>query len=128
MKKILCRFLLFFVPFSLLLYALLSYLDKQVFSEQDFYYSPLSIIGFLFVSTTLIYLAIVYIHKVFPDKSGFAFLALGMLKMFASVIFLVPLIQSETANKTPAVLFFFSTYFVVLFVETWFVIRLINKK
>ncbi len=128
MKKVLYRFLFFFVPFFVGLYFLLNYFDKRIFSEQNFYYSPLSIVGFLFISTVLIYLTIVYIHKVLPDKSGFAFLGFGMLKMFAAVAFLIPLIQAEMENKIPAVLFFFLPYFIVLFVETMFTVRLINKK
>lgn len=122
------KFLLFFVPFIAVLYLLLLYVDKQAFSELNFYYSPLAIIGFLFISTVLICLTVVYIHKILPDKSGFAFLGFGMLKMFASVVFLIPLIKSEMENKVPAVFFFFVPYFLVLFVETLFVVRLINKK
>lgn len=122
------KFLLFFVPFIAVLYLLLLYVDKQIFSELNFYYSPLAIIGFLFISTVLICLTVVYIHKILPDKSGFAFLGFGMLKMFASVVFLIPLIKSEMENKVPAVFFFFVPYFLVLFVETLFVVRLINKK
>jgi|SRR5690554_710650 len=128
MKNLLFRFLLFFVPFSVALYFLLYYFDSEIFKEYDFYFSPLSITCFLFISTTLIYSTIVYIHKVLPDKSGFAFLGFGMLKMFAAVIFLIPLIKSEMENKIPATLFFFVPYFIVLFVETMIVVRLINKE
>lgn len=102
-------------------------LSQQVFSQYDFYYSPLSIAVFLFVSTMVIFMTVNYIHKTFPDKSGFAFMALGMFKMFAAVIFLIPLIQSEIKDKIPATLFFFAAYFVVLAVETLFVVRLVSK-
>lgn len=128
MKNSIVRFLVFFVPFVVTLYFLLYYFDKELFSEQDFFYSPFSVICFLFVSTLIIYATIDYINRVLPDKSGFAFLGFGMLKMFAAVIFLIPLIQSEVGDKIPAVFFFFVPYFMVLFIETFFVIRLINKK
>lgn len=128
MKNLVYRFLVFFVSFSVALYFLMKYADNEVFQQYDFYFSSWSIICFLFISTTLIYITVGYIHKVLPDKSGFAFLSFGMLKMFAAVIFLIPLIQAEMENKIPATLFFFIPYFIVLFIETLLVVRLINKK
>lgn len=128
MKKILYQFLMFFTLFCVVLYFLLKYVESKVFGEYDFYFSSLSIVCFLFISTTLIYITVAYIHKVLPDKSGFTFMGFGMLKMFAAVIFLIPLIKSEIGNKIPATLFFFIPYFVVLFIETLVVVRLINKK
>ncbi len=128
MRKVLYRFLVFFSLFCVALYFLLEYVNNKVFGQYDFYFSSLSIVCFLFISTTLIYITVGYIHKVLPDKSGFAFMGFGMLKMFAAVVFLIPLIQSEVENKIPATLFFFIPYFVVLFIETLVVVRLINKK
>lgn len=105
------------------------YFDNHLFVEQNIFYSPFSITCFLFFSTLIVYSVIYYLNKVLPDKAGFAFLGFGMLKMFAAIVFLIPLIQSEEVeNKIPAVLFFFVPYFIVLFVETLFVVKMINRK
>ncbi len=128
MNPFIKKFLWFFIPFSALLFAIQYSVDNVLMPDTEFYYAPLTITLFLFLTTLFFYITLVYVHKIFPDKTGFAFLAFGMLKMFAAVVFLIPLIRSELENKIPATLFFFIFYFLYLFVETLFSVRLINKK
>lgn len=55
-------------------------------------------------------------------------MAISVIKMMASVVFLIPLLQSDTIDRIPDVTAFFIPYFLYLFFETIFAIRLINKK
>ncbi len=127
LKSPVVKFLLFFSLFCIALYVALRLLSQGVFSQYDLFYSPMAIVIFLYLSTIAIFMSVNFIHQNFPDKSGFAFMALGMLKMFAAVVFLIPLIQSEIEDKIPATLFFFGAYFVVLALETINIVRLVSK-
>lgn len=74
-------------------------------------------------------LAILYfINYKFSDKVGFTFLGIGIIKMALSVSFLMPLIESNFKNKIPDTLNFFFCYFVVLIIESVFLIKLLNNK
>jgi hypothetical protein len=46
--------------------------------------------------------------------------------MFASIVFLIPLIQSDFDNKIPDVLAFFMLYFIYLLYETIHAIKLLK--
>ena len=54
-------------------------------------------------------------------------MGISVIKMVASVVFLIPMIQSDTIDRIPDVAIFFIPYFLYLFFETIFAIRLINK-
>jgi hypothetical protein len=70
---------------------------------------------------------LIFVNKNYFDKTGFAFLATSILKMMASIVFLIPLIQSTSINLIPDVFAFFIPYFLFLTFETFFAIRLINN-
>jgi len=122
------RFFVFFTLFFVGLYFLLNYLQNNVFDQYELYYSAFSITSFLYISSTIVYLVTYYVNKKFSDKVGFAFLGFSILKMLATVIFLIPFLQSEIENKTPAIFYFFAPYFIVLFIETISSVWLIGKK
>lgn len=128
MKPPIKKFLLFFIPFSFILFLLQYAVVHFWMPDINFYYAPWSISLFLFLTTFFFYTLLVYINGVFSDKTGYAFLAFGMIKMFAALLFLIPLIRSDLENKVPATLLFFASYFLYLFMETLFSIRLLNKK
>jgi uncharacterized membrane protein YcgQ (UPF0703/DUF1980 family) len=121
------KFLLFIFPFSIVFYFLQSFLAIN-FIDEPLFYTEWSIHLFIFIATITVYYLVKLIVKIAPDKAGFTFLGLGLLKMFASIIFLFPLINSSYIDKVPTVIYFFITYFVYLLVETVFVTRLLNKK
>jgi hypothetical protein len=75
----------------------------------------------------LSYSFLIFVNKSFPDKTGFAFMGISLLKMMAAVVFLIPLLQSDLKSQIPDVGAFFIPYFLYLFLETFFAIRLINK-
>jgi len=122
------RFLLFFTSFCAVLCLLLDYLKITILSEYDLFFSVLSISSFLYVSSTIIYLTMSYIEKKFPKKSGYVFMGFAILKMIATIVFLIPLLGRNAENKIAPAIYFFIPFFIVLFVETYFVVRLIGKK
>ena len=122
------NFLFFIVPFSIALYLLQFFLKDSFLPTVPLYFSQWSMHLFMVIASLMVYLLVNYINNVAADKAGFTFLGLGFLKMLAAIVFLFPLIQNETFDKVPTVIYFFITYFVYLFVETLFIVRLLNKK
>jgi hypothetical protein len=126
MKNELLAFLKRLLPFSILLW-LIQFLLQRYVLEVEFYYSSFSIYLFHFLATFLIYLSLVFVYKNFSDKTGFAFMGLSLFKMFAAVIFLLPLILSGVNAVFANILAFFIPYFLFLVFETLYAVKLINK-
>jgi len=122
------RFFVFFTLFFVGFYFLLNRLQNNISAQYNLYFSALSITCFLYISSSIVCITTYYVNKQFPDKTGFTFLGFSILKMLATIIFLMPFLRSEIENKTPTILHFFVLYFIVLFIETVYVVRLINKK
>jgi hypothetical protein len=121
------NFLKFFLPFALLLFVLQYAATPALFGATFFYYSIESIYGFHVIITAAAHLFLLFVHTSFPDKAGFTFMGMGVLKMMACVVFLIPMLQSDTADRIPDVAAFFIPYFMFLLFETVFAVRLINK-
>lgn len=121
-------FLKYLIPFTLLLFAAQYYATVAWSTHHDFFYATWSIYLFLFVTTLLIYVLLLFVNANFPDFTGFAFLGTTFVKMMAAVVFLIPLIQSEGRETNLDIAAFFIPYFLFLLFETIFSIRLINKR
>lgn len=121
-------FLKYLIPFTLLLFAAQYYGTVAWSTHHDFFYATWSIYLFLFVTTLLIYVLLLFVNANFPDFTGFAFLGTTFVKMMAAVVFLIPLIQSEGRETNLDIAAFFIPYFLFLLFETIFSIRLINKR
>ena len=119
-------FLKYFIPFTLLLFFTHFLFVTYVLVDLKFELGIDSIYLFLFFTTLLIYIFLVFVNVKFPEKTGFAFLTSSLLKMMASVVFLLPIILSKN-RLVNDVLAFFISYFLFLIFETIFVVRLINK-
>lgn len=128
MKEKILAFIKQFIPFTIILFVLQSLSIHFLFSEIPFFYSIYSIYLFHFLSTFILFLFLVFINHTFFDFTGYTFLANGLVKMFASVVFLMPLIQSDFDNKIPDVAAFFIPFFLFLLFETIHSIRLLNTK
>lgn len=128
MKEKLLPFIKQFIPFSLLLFIIQLLITRFLFAETPFYYSVYSIYAFHFILTFLLYLFLVFVNVTFFDKTGYTFLATGILKMMASVVFLLPLIQSDFEDKIPDVGAFFIPFFLFLLFETIHSVRLLNAE
>ena len=98
------------------------------FFEGEFFYKIWHIYTFLAVATLGVFLIMHFIHKNFPDHTGFAFMGLSIFKIAASVIFFIPLMKAQVPNPVGDVLNFFIPYFVYLLLEVVFAVRLINSK
>lgn len=121
------RFFIYIIPFSFVLFLSQFYIVSTFFVTTSFFYSTWSIYLFHLLITLFSYLFLVFVNNTFPDKTGFSFMGVSLLKMMAAVLFLIPLLQSEVKNQIPDVAAFFIPYFLYLFFETIFAIRLINK-
>lgn len=122
------KFLKLIIPFSIVLFYLQYYVASSFFENIIFFYSTWSIYVFHLVLTLLSYVFLIFVNKTFPDKTGFAFMGISLIKMMAAIVFLIPLLQSDLETKIPDVSAFFIPYFLYLFFETFFAISLINKQ
>lgn len=118
-------FLKVFLPFSVLLFFI-QYSVMNFALDLDFYYTSFSIYAFHILATLLIYAVLLYIHQNFSDKTGFSFMGLSLFKMVAAVLFLLPMLLSDTTNAFADVVAFFAPYFLFLIFETVFAVKLLN--
>jgi hypothetical protein len=121
-------FLKYFIPFSIVLFVA-QYFTMQFLSDKfAFFYSAWSIYIFNIVATFLVYLFLIYVNKTFADYTGFAFLGASFFRMMLAIIFLIPLIKGKVKDPIIDLSTFFIPYFLFLIFETYFTIRLINKR
>lgn len=128
MKQHLLRFLLRFIPFSIILFSLQYFLSLTVFYTTEFYFNVLAIYAFHVSATIIIYGCLVLVHQNSSDKTGFAFMGGSLLKMLAAVLFLLPMILNGSASPFESILSFFIPYFLFLIFETFYAVKLINSK
>lgn len=127
MQAKLISFLKLFLPFSIFLFIVQYVLVTYLF-EIDLYYSTIAVYAFHVIATFLIYLFLVFVNKSFSDKTGFAFMACGLLKMLAAVLFLLPVMLNDVPNPFQDLITFFIPYFLFLIFETIYAVKLINMK
>ena len=127
MKTYFSAFLKVFIPFSILLFTIQHLLLNFLF-EPNLFYPVWAIYLFHILSTLINYSLLVWVHDNFQDKTGFAFMGLGLVKMLAAVIFLLPLLLSESSSALLNILAFFIPYFLFLSLETFYAVKLINLK
>ncbi len=121
------NFLKFFLPYALLLFGIQFLVTQQLFGDTLFYYTTWSIYLFQVILTIVAHSFLLFVHNNFPEKAGFTFMGMGVIKMMACVVFLIPMIQSEMLSSIPDIVAFFIPYFMFLLFETIFAVRLINK-
>ena len=125
MKKHIPGFLVKLLLFTIISY-MIQFLLTQVVFETDLFYSNWSIFVFLFLTTLVIYLIVAWVYENFEDKTGFAFMGLSLLKMFAAVVFLLPLLLSDIASALDSIFAFFIPYFLFLLFETLVSVKLLK--
>ena len=121
-------FLKYLIPFTLLLFVAQHYGTVALSVNHDFFFFFWGIYLFLFVSTLLIYVLLLFVDISFPDFTGFAFMGTTFVKMMGAVVFLIPLIQSDRTETNLDIATFFVPYFLFLLFETIFAVRLINNR
>lgn len=122
------KFLKLLIPFSVVLFFIQYYTIETFFKNISFFYSTWSIYVFHVVITLFSYGFLLFVNKTFADKTGFAFMGFSLIKMMAAIVFLIPLIQSDLKSQIPDVSAFFIPYFLYLFFETLFAVRLLSKQ
>lgn len=120
-------FLKFFIPFSILLFVVQYFAMKSLSESTDFFYQPWSIYAFNVVATFLVYLFLIFVNNNFSIYTGFAFLGASLFRMMSAIVFLIPLIKAGVKDPIIDISTFFIPYFLFLFFESYFAIRLINK-
>ncbi|MCL5247536.1 DUF6168 family protein [Cellulophaga sp. 20_2_10] len=122
-------FLLVLIPFTLLFFGIQFYIINLVKEQEGtFFYNTWSIYVFHFFVTLIIYSLVLFVNKILPDKTGFVFMGCSLLKMMAAFVFLLPLIQVKEQYGINDVLAFFIPYFLFLFLETFYVLKILNQK
>ena len=121
------KFLKLIIPFSIVFFFIQNYIIGSFFQNITFFYSTWSIYIFHLVITLISYGFLLFVNRTFADKTGFAFMGFSLFKMMAAIVFLIPLIQSDLESQIPDVSAFFIPYFLYLFFETLFAVRLLSK-
>ena len=121
------KFLKLIIPFSIVLFFIQKYTIDSFFQNITFFYSTWSIYLFHLLITLVSYGFLLFVNRTFADKTGFAFMGFSLFKMMAAIVFLIPLIQSDLESQIPDVSAFFIPYFLYLFFETLFAVRLLSK-
>ena len=121
------NFLKYLLPFSVVLYLIQYFAVSALFPETYFFYPLWSVYLFMLIATLVDYIILVFVNKNFSEYTGYTFMGLGVIKMLVAVIFLIPLIRSDTENRIPDVAIFFITYFLFLGFETYKAIQLLKK-
>ena len=111
MIKKITRLFVYLVPLTVLLYFVQQYILSSYFNQIEFKLLLFSIYLFHFLTVAVSYILLVLVNKYFFQQTGYAFLAFGIIKMGLSVFFLMPVIDSDIANKIPDVLSFFIKFF-----------------
>ena len=122
------KFLKLIIPFSIVLFFIQNYVIGSFFQNSTFFYSTWSIYLFHLLITLVSYGFLLFVNRTFADKTGFAFMGFSLFKMMAAIVFLIPLIQSDLESQIPDVSAFFIPYFLYLFFETLFAVRLLSKQ
>lgn len=112
--------------FTLVIGGIQFLIMRFLFEEQSFYYNAFAIYGFLYLITSLIYLAVLYINYNFSDYTGYAFMGSSLLKMFIAILFLIPVLTLKEGNTLRDLMAFFIPYFLFLIFETVFVVKLLH--
>ena len=121
-------FLKYFLPFSIVLFVTQYFAMQSLSDKFLFLYSAWSIYLFNIIATFLVYLFLIFVNNNFENYTGFAFLGASFFRMMAAILFLIPLIKGNVKSPIVDLSTFFIPYFLFLLFETYFTIRLINKR
>lgn len=127
MIKKIAIFFMYLIPVAIVLCFCQEFILGNYFNEIEFKLTTISIYLFHFFSVGVSFVLLVLVNKYFFPQTGYAFLAFGIIKMGLSVWFLMPVIDSNIANKTPDVLSFFMPFFIFLLLETIFSVNLLSS-
>lgn len=126
MKKSIFQLLKSLLPFTIILYFSQKFITSTFFERFVFFYTTESIFIFHFLVTLIVCSLLIVVYNLQSEKFGFAFMALSLFKMIAAIIYLIPLFKHLGDNYISDVFFFFIPYFLFLFFELIFAMKLLN--
>lgn len=122
------KFGLYLSVLTAILWGILLFIKTQFLADYLFFFDDYQVFVFLWASTFIIYAGLRFVNTHFFDKTGYAFLGFGIIKMAFALIFLWPMIKGNHPDVTYDTLLFFGLYFCYLFFETFTSISLLNGK
>lgn len=122
------KFLIQLATFTVVLYAIQTYVIFRSFPNTEFYFKTWEIYGFQFITVSILIYFLNRINNSKPKSILSAYLILTLLKMGAALLFLLPLFLDSTILAKPAVFSFFIAFFLFLFLETKFVLKILTSK
>ncbi|WP_318641729.1 hypothetical protein [Flavobacterium ardleyense] len=122
------NFLKYFIPFVAILFSLQYFITAQLAAKTPLFYPLWTIYLFHVVSVIVVFSALLAVHNLYKEYTGYAFMGATLMQMLAAVVFLIPLIKAKLAEPVPDIAAFFIPYFLFLFFETIFAIKIINSK
>ena len=121
-------FLIQNIAVTLILFGIHSYLLYH-FAENINFIIPLwQVYVFHFVVTTLLYSVINFQYSRGKTEIFNIFMGFTFLKMILAIVFLLPVLLSDTEHKQPDVFNFFIPYFLYLFFEVFSLTSFLQKK
>ncbi len=100
-------------------YALLSIFPRQLYAPDLLLIHPFML--------TITMVAVIGVKIVFKKAKsqvrGFAFLGSSLVKMFLSILFLIPVFKNDSLFRKEYVLQFFMIYFIYLAIEVYYLVR-----
>jgi len=128
MKQQLLNFAYRLLPFTFILFIIQYLVTAFLLKDMDLYYPVYAIYLFHFLATLIIYIILIFIYNNFKDNTGYAFMGASLLKMLAAVLFLLPMLLSNSGNPFANLLSFFIPFFLFLIFETFYAVKLLNAK
>ena len=114
--------------FTSLLLGLIQHYFINSFNSIKFHYSTQAIYVFILFINLFLFYFLTLIHRKHPLKTGFAYMGFGLLKMIASILFLYPILFRNNFDKVPNVIAFFLPYFIFIFIDVFYAIKLLHQK
>ena len=99
---------------------------ENLAGKYHFYYSVSHIYLFHFLVTLVVFFVVFLFSRTKPLYIRFGFVGMILLKLFAALLFLWPLITLEDVSKIPDLCSFFAPYFIFLLIEVLLTIRVLR--
>lgn|GEM_PF-439928 len=112
---------------SVILFFIQNSIVQWLSDDHTFFYPVWGIYLFHFLITAFIFTVLFLVGKFLPKYVGLTFMGFILIKMIASVVFLIPLIKMDDVSKIPDFGSFFIPYFIYLFLEILLAIAILNQ-
>lgn len=127
-KKETIAFVVKILAFSLMGFAVNSFIQSIYFAQHSFYYSTSFLFGIYFLMATSIVLILNFIKKINLDYVGYSFLILTFIKMIVAYFIIRPVLVSTGKSYIIDKANFFILFIYFLLIETLLTIRILNNK